>query len=891
MFLHKRIIIFSALVVLLASSCSTKKNTVASRAYHNLTARYNGYYYSCENINEGIYKIEKANKENYNKPLPVYVYPSDETAKNTFPEFDKAIKKSSLCIQKHAIKDEKGNEIPTAGKWIDNNWINVGVAHLYKREFYSGMTAFEYVAKTYTKSKDKYTAMIWLTKANNEIGGVTAAEQTLSFLKNQRHLPRKVSNELPVVYADYYMRRGQNSEAMARLMDACRNKKLFLGLPKKRRARYSFIVAQLAEQNKDNERALEYYKKTIKLKPNYEMVFYSKIKIARLTELNSSNAGKIKKGLLKMTKETKNSDYFDVIYYTLGEMEEKQRNIQQALFYYKRSVQTSVSNPNQKALSFLRLGEINFDLTNYQVASAYYDSTIVTLPKDHPDYEKIVARKKTLEALVMNMNTIAREDSLQRIANMSEKERNAYIDRMIENLKREEERKQREAEAAKNSNNGGNFGTGLPNQPGFSDPNQSVSFYFYNPNTVAMGVADFVRKWGNRKLEDNWRRSNKTASIDNGGSDSSNDVSEPTKDVISNVKDREYYLKDIPLHDSLIQKSNTKIIKAYYMMGAIYKEELNNNKKAISSFETLNSRFPNNEYLLNTYYTLYRIYLAEKNQPKAEYYKNKILNEFPDSEFAALIKNPTYAADINAKKSEVEKFYTNVYELYHDQNYSLAYSQAQEGITKYGKSDFLPKFEFIKAMSHGKISGIDTLENDLKLVMVKYPNADITPMANDVLLAIKRQRAALADTNKVTLTNNTIPVDTFEMDLNVEHFIVAVAIDDPRISDGFKTNVFKFNSNYYSTKKFEMKSNLFGNGKQMIVLKSFADAYESMAYYENLMNDPEVFKGDVQKEYVDVFPISSNNLPKMYAKKNVVSYKLFFEDNYKGLGKDNQPKK
>jgi len=34
-------------------------------------------------------------------------------------------------------------------------------------------------------------------------------------------------------------------------------------------------------------------------------------------------------------------------------------------------------------------------------------------------------------------------------------------------------------------------------------------WYFYNQTTLSFGVNDFIKKWGNRKLEDNWRRSQK----------------------------------------------------------------------------------------------------------------------------------------------------------------------------------------------------------------------------------------------------------------------------------------------------------------------------------------------------------------------------------------------
>lgn len=877
----KRFISIFILVAVLAS-CSTKKNTVVSRAYHNITARYNGYYYSCENIDEGFYKIEKANKDNFEKILPVYIYPPGDKAKSTFPEFDKAIKKSSTCIQRHAIKDKKGFEIPASGKWIDNNWINIGISHLYKRELFSGLEAFEYVARTYTKSKDKYTAMAWMVKTNNEIGSVSSSEQIISLLKNEKDLPRKVKKELPVLEADYFMRRGLNTEAATKLMEASRSTGLLRGLTtRKKRARYTFIVAQLFEQQKNNKRAVEYYKKTIKLKPNYDLVFYSKIKIAKLLDVKRNNSEGTKKDLLKMAKEFKNNEYYDVIYYTLGEIEEKERNATQAIVYYKKSVQTSLNNPNQKGLSYLKLGEINFDLTNYQPAEAYYDSAVVTISKDHPDYASIVARKKTLETLVGHIRTINKEDSLQRFVNLSEAEQNKIIDRIIADLEKEEAKKEKEKEMLEKSNT--LPGNGLTQQPGMSEiggPGTAASFYFYNPSTVAFGVADFTKKWGNRKLEDNWRRSNKALIVEVEKEDT---AQVKNNSSVSANKTRDFYRKNLPVNDSLVKKSNKKIIHSYYMMGSIYKEELNNTKKAVATFEELNSRFPQNKYLLNTYYILYRTYLSEKNQPKSDFYKEKILNEFPDSEFALIIKNPEYATEANSKKSEVEGFYTTVYQSYLENNYTQAYAQSNEGLSKFGKNVFVPKFEFIKALSAGKIKGIDSLEFYLKLLVAKHPQSEVTPLANDILLSIKKQKNPelfkSAEPGKLQL-------DTFTVNQEAEHFIIAIVPDDPKISDAFKIRLNTFNNTYYSSKAFNSNSNLFGNNKQLVVLKSFANSKEVLDYYENLIKDPDIFKDEVKKELIEIYPILGTNLPVLYKKKNIDGYKLFFKDNYKNLSEN-----
>ncbi len=879
--LFKRYLYFAFLVAFL-SSCSTKKNTVVTRAYHNMTARYNGYYYSNENIDEGVYKIEKKHRDNFERILPIYVYPSPDNAKATFPEFDKAIKKSSLCIQRHAIKDKKGKEIPSAGKWIDNNWINIGISHFYKREFFSAIEAFEYVIRTYTKSEDKYSAMLWLIKANNEIGSVSSSEPTISFLKNQGSLPLRIRRELPVAWADYYMRRGQNTEAIAKLMEASRNSNRFTGISKARRARYSFIIGQLCEQVKDTKRATQYYRKTIRLKPTYEMVFYSKIKIARMLDVKRINSEKTKKDLLKMTREFKNTDYLDVIYYTLGEIEEKERNEDQAVYYYKKSVQTSVINNSQKASSFLKLGEINFNRALYQPAEAYYDSAVATLPKDHPDYSNIVARKKTLEVLVGYIKTITREDSLQKVAGMSEEDRKKFIDNLIDQYKKKKEKEELDAKLLANQNNGGGTGPtlGTPPVPNGGGP---TKFYFYNQGTVAMGVSEFTRRWGNRKLEDNWRRSNKALTIEEEtaveeiGTGKVRDTSK-----VDPKTTHEYYTKGLPVNDSLIRKSNAKIVNAYYKMGTLYKEELHNNKKTISTFEELNSRFPKNKYKLNSYYFLYRTYLQEKNNERAEYYKNLILTEFPDSEFAALIKNPEYAEELNSHKSEVEAFYTTTYGIYKEEKYYDALASANQGISKFGKSDFLPKFEFIKAMSLGKVRGVDSLEHTLKLLVAKHPKSEVTPLAEDILLAIKKQK------NPEQFKPAPPPQvknDTFSVNMEAEHYIVAIAPDNSKIVDGFKVNVNTFNSVFYSEKTFSITSNLFGTGKQMIIIKTFANAQDAVSYQDYLLADADVFKGDIKKDVVQVFAILPANLPILYQKKSAEGYKIFFEDNYRKLKK------
>lgn len=852
-----------------------------------MTARFNGYYWSSEAIKEGVFKIEGANKDNYEKVLPVYVVPSNESAKATFPDFDKAIKKSSLVIQRHTIKDKKDVEIPTAGKWIDNNWINIGISRFYKREFFSGIEAFDYVVRTY-KTKDKYKALLWEAKALNEIGSVSTSEPIIAILHNDKKVPRKIQSQIGALRGDYFIKRGLNKEAIAALTEAANQPGILRkGLRRKERARYAFIVAQLYEEEKNVKKARQFYERALSLKPAYDMVFYANIKLARMVDTKRGGAEKTKSKLLKMTKDSKNSEYLDVIYYTLGEIEEKERHDDKAIEYYVKSAQNSVSNVNQKALAYLKLGDIYFEKSNYYLSEGYYDSTITVLPKDHPNYNNIVNRKNTLSTLVGYIRTIKREDSLQKLANLSEPERNKAIDKIISKIEDDEEKKKEELERIKSQNLNPLTNTTGSNQ-GDNIFGGGTGWYFYNQTTISFGIADFAKRWGNRKLEDNWRRSQKGLIIDNNATDNEPVATKTTTAGNKNNpkankdprKTREYYLKMLPLTDTLMKTSHAKIIEADYLLGSTYKEELNNNKRSIAAFEDLNNRYPEHKYRLQCYYQLYRTYLADNNKPQSDFYKDKLLNEYPKSEYAKLIKNPKYAEERNAERGEVEKFYESTFDLYSAGNYEQSYSQCNLAYTKYGKTDFSAKFELVRAMCIGRLKGPDSLTWAINEFLILYPNSEVTPRATEILNAIKKYKNPELYDNQNKNPAKT-PTDTFNLKLDSEHFALIISPDDPKVSTPYKSSIDNFNREYYSNKSFSISSNLFAGTQQMILVKSFAEAKDAYDYIENLKSDTRIYTGNIKKELFTFLIVSVENLPLFYKKASVAYYKAFFDEAYK----------
>jgi hypothetical protein len=470
---------------------------------------------------------------------------------------------------------------------------------------------------------------------------------------------------------------------------------------------------------------------------------------------------------------------------------------------------------------------------------------------------------------------------LQRIAKMSEPDRNRFIEKMITKIEADEEKKKEDLDALNSQNTNPN----VPNIPNNGLPTISTGvkgdWYFYNQTTLSFGINDFIKKWGNRKLEDNWRRSQKALSFESQNTSANDTLNEVVKNKkpksVSNKKNVEYYFTDLPLTDSLMQKSNTRIVDAYYNLASTYKEELNNNKKAIATFEELNNRFTDHKYKLSTYFQLYRIFTAIKNQTQADYYKNKLLNEYPNSEYAQIIKNPKYISDKNAQKGEVELFYTDTYNEYTASNYNAAFNKCNESESKFGKNDFAPKFAFIRAMCIGKLKGIDSLEAALKQVQIFYPKDPVTKQAQDileVLYNIKHPSEATAD----GAVNKT---DTFSLDLNAPHFVIAICPDDVAIANDFKSALADYNNNFYSNANLSITSSLFGNTSQITTVKIFKNAHDALEYIDNLYKDKTVFSGKVKSELFTIMAISEANLPKFYKKKQVNYYKPFFDDHYK----------
>ena len=877
----RKFIIWGLFLALIVSACSTKKNTFTRRAYHNLTAHYNPYWNGNESLKEGVGELRKNVKDNYNSVLLIYNYGTSTNSQTINPNMDRAIEKASKVIQKHSMYFDKKEHV----KWVIESYLMIGKANFYKQDYNAARRAFEYVNRQYPEDPIRFEAQLWLAKTYTQQKQYDKAINQFELINEESKttlLPWKVRKELPLAQANMFLAQEKYSLAREQIekgMPLNRNAKL--------KTRLNYILAQIYQLEGKDSQSGEYFTKVLKSPASFEMAFNARINLARVYNIGSDKKMIIKE-LEKMLKDMKNNDFQDQIYFALADIALKDKNDTLGISHLRKSVATSLSNDYQRSTSALRLADLYFARKDYRNAQVYYDTTLMSLPKDFPNVEKIEEKTETLSRLVENLQLIYVQDSLQNLAAMPEAQRNAIIEKAIADfIKKEEEAKQRE-EALRLAE---------MVQPGLNanqivDPTKGTSalggggWYFYNPSAISMGFSEFTRKWGRRKLEDNWRLSNKrevnfeqfaddmtmTADTAMGGKEAGKGASE--------MRNKETYLKNLPFTPESIDRSNGMISQAMFNSGIIYLEELLEKPKAAEMFTSLINRFPDNENAIQANYHLYRIYRDLGDEAGMNRHKDYIINTWPESDYAKILADPDYKRELEALQNRVKSLYEETYLAFNRGQYRTAIIYSNEALASYTDVYFLPRFAFLRAVSLGKTENQDTMKVELNKLIEDYPDSDMLDFARRILGESASATASGGDAAKVEATSaNLTDFSMYKFNPAATHFY-ALIVDGTAVNVyGAKVRITDFNTKNYNIENLQVNSVLLDNNRQLITVSSFNELDKALRFFEGIKNDEYVFSG-IREGTFEQFLISAENYPVFFKEKNSAAYKLFFDKNY-----------
>ncbi len=878
------------LIVILAwTGCSNQKNTYMSRKYHNLTAHYNVYFNGRESFKKGLKKVDETVQDNYADVLPIFKYSDTKTPGAVGSDMDRTIKKMVKMIKKHSITvkpaRKKGKKYSKKERekmkdflkkndycnWVDDAYLMMGKANFYKHDFYAALKSFEIIFKKFDEEDLKPDAILWTAKTYIEMKKYSDAKRYLDMFDAEKKVSKKLKPEYLLTYSDYYMRQKQYAEAVPRLEEAITHIR-----KKRKKARYKFILAQLSFKARNNAKAADLFKEVVELNPVYDMAFNAKINRAIAFSAGSEGSNEIKAQLRKMLKDEKNDDYQDQIYYALAEIAKKEGKLDLAVEYYKKAAEKSLMNDNQKAMAFLSLADIYFEKPEYSLSQAYYDSTIQYLSNTYSDYEKVEKKAKNLTALVQNLEIIFKEDSLQRIAKMSEKDRLAFVDKLIENVKKEEaEAKRKEEEAKRNMQSTYRY-EDERNYSGVGKLTRGGKWYFYNTSSINFGKAEFVKKWGRRKLEDNWRRKNKTITMEEVEIADDSELTDSLGNVLTD-KDRDYYLLRLPMSDSLMQISCKREQKAYYDAALVYLEKLEDFAASVEMFEKLNNKYTDGEYTLAAYYSMYETYKKMNKPKKSEHYKNLIISKYPNSEYAKRLTNPNYLKELKESKGKVERIYIQAYNDYKNKHYSRVIASCENANQKYPNNVLNPKFDFLRSLCIGHSGDTLRFKAALAELVKKYPESDVKQPAQDILdILDEKKQAEIKRQKELEYLAKQIYFDKPD---KLHYYIVVVK--------NSKTDIEKLKFNilaYTLDNDLDMNVSIApseGFSYRMITVKSLENKQQAQTFFKAIRkNKTTIFKDVNDAEHTD-FVITSENFATFFKDKNVDRYVEFFKENYK----------
>lgn len=842
-------------------SMAQKKNTWLRRNWTNMVAHYNIYYHGKKILDEQVQDLILVHKDDFSKPIEVYPYSDEATATSLKPKMEEVMKKTSVIINKKS-----------RSKWVDDCWLLAGKAHFFRGDLFSADENFQFVNSQYADRPIHYEAKLWILKTIVRSGKVNDAEAIFKTFQREEKFPVHLQDELNCVAGDIYTKMGLYPEAQ---------KYLELGLKgtkdKVLKYRINFLLAQIYLITKDYEKARNHYRTVAKMNAPYEFAFQSNIGIVKANALaGKTDTRESRRNLKKMLKDDKNIDYYDQLYFELGNLDYADKSYNKAVKNYQMAARKASKNPDLKTNAYLMIAKIYYENKNYRLAEKFFDSTALFITEKHPEYEKIKSQQSVLSTLINHLITIYTQDSLLKLADMPKDKLEAEIRKIIE---KEKDAKKKADKKAKEDAEAPPDIQPITNTPAAF--NSTDQFIFDNQALLGRDYNEFLKRWGNRKLTDNWRIASIKKDIN---TEQENQKGTPKDNEPDNKKDiakeggedtpddlKKYYT-GIPFNAKDKELVNKKILESHYEAGKIYNEKLKEYKEAIYHFEEANNRYPSNVYEAEMLYYLTKCYETLKDAIASKLNKDKLEARYPESPYNRVInaadstKPASPASNAKNEKKEVLDAYEKMYNAFNKGDYALVKKIKLEVDSKYAGNAIQAKFDYLYALAVAKTESIEKFMELLKQIKENYPGTEIGVQAAYTLEIIEsRKKVATLDPNSI-----------YKYDGAQTHYFGIITEEGQ--TDRIRTALSNFNTKYFASNTLKTKSYLLGN-KDMLGVEIFANKSDAMDYYKSFSLNFKEFIPDLSPS-VKFFIISSENLKTMMREMEEGTYVTFFEKMY-----------
>ena len=863
----------------LMQGCTTKRDGRAYRIYHNTHAKFNGFFYASEALAQADKKIKDLYEPNWDEVLPLFLDTDPKSAQQVYPLMERAIEKSSKVVDKHTLtpskRDRKYFKRPEMNKWIDDNYTVIGKAYYLKEDFAKSEEIFLYLARTVDTPDAQASAFSWLGRIYIRTGDPIKAKNMLAKAEQFRDASTEVTIHTKFVLAQYNINEANFEDAARYLKEG-----IELIKKKKDKARPLFILAQCLREMGDSKGAIEVFNEVVDLRTPYELEFQAKIQQAMTYERAGGNSAPIVELLEDMLDDDKNTEYLDQVYYALGEVALEDRRRDEGIYLLESSIYNSTGNSRQLGKGYLRLADLHMEDLRYETAQSYYDSALVHMPTDNHRKEEVENLASNLTDLVVNLSVIEEQDSLLQLCELDEIALLRFIERVWDDMAYDLESQRIAHEDAKQVQiaAAGTEGEGM--------------FWPYNGVLRISGLQNFQDYWGDRPLEDHWRRRNKISQIFSGDDETSNNEEEG--DILDpfdpeNLPSVEEMLAELPCEEEERAEALEKLAEAYYLAGLDYREKLADPENAIDTWLEMFERLDSSAFHPTATYQLFRTYLQRELEEgyenpycetcSSEYWASQISSNYPNSEWALLIENPDYL-DAEEEEYETERI---EYEAFLTRYYNRDYQQTLLDINKVLAERPGNQLECMYILLRTQcIGGLTSYTGDrdpyytaLEEIISTCPDTEQEEFAR----ALLQQLGVSLSGSEATEEQEKAPPSAFALAPSKKHyFAVLVPVSDGK-GDYVKAQVSDFNKEYFNTQNLRVTSNLLNRTHQIVLIKTFSNHSKGMDFYRLFTGNRELLI-EVNSAGYTMFLISSTNYIELFKNKDIEGYTDFFNEHY-----------
>lgn len=900
-------------------SCSTARNTAATRWWQAFNSRYNTYYNGAVAYVDGSLEKENGNQDNYTDFIPLYTVRNKNSKELGKANFDRAILKAEKVIDRHSIKQRpqwKSNRRKTDRdrEWLSRKeynpfmwkaWMLLGRSQFHEGNLDNAISTFAYMSMLYRTQPAIYSrAQAWLAKCYIENDLAYDAEDVI---RNSRRdsIPWQAHKDWDLALADYYLLTHDYKSAIPYLRNVIRREKR-----RKQKAREWFIMGQICQAAGKNVEAYKAYSKVIAMNPPYQLEFNARI--ARTEVMASKKSDGMIAKLKRMAKSDKNKEYLDQVYFAIGNIYLLKKDTLKAISAYENGNEKATRSGVERGALLIKLGDLYWTREQYADARRCYNLALGMTDKDNKAYERLTNRSKVLDELVPYTDAVHLQDSLQNLARMDEEQRNMAIDRVIVALKKkeaEEKRKQVENEVAnRQQNNDDAFGDEAQKKGNQGNTNnlnigqQSSEWYFYNPMVVAKGKQQFQMLWGKRENVDNWQRINKTV-VKQQGYDLA-DISDEQRDSILNAQEaldsvekvndealndphkREYYLAQIPFTKEQVKASDDIIADGLYNSGVIFKDKLDNLTLSEKALSRLISQYPDYAHKDDAFYHLFLLYSRKGQKAKAESFVDSLKAEFPKSEWTTLLSDPNYVVNTRYGVHIEDSLYAATYDAFKADNHNVVDANVSISETRFPQGANRDKFMFIGSLNKLNEGDDEACLKGLDSLVEKFPESDVAKIAGMIINGVKsgrRLRGAKFDIGNVwamrseTLSESEqLKAKPLSAERNTQFVFMLVYQPDSVNENKLLYQVAKYNFTSFLVRDFDIAIDNDDILHRMRV-SGFRNYDEAMQYSRGLLSQPQVRKlmGKARP-----FIISVENLPLLGVAYSFDDYKKFYDVHF-----------